>query len=96
MFNSNISLGAIDIRASNFRAVKNGNTKSINGDISVGLSINQLALDIIMPLVNKAIKYESDKMDNRAKIQKELDSLELLELEIRRARLEKELESLRK
>ena len=87
MFDSKIQLGSIDVTLENF---------SVNGKISIGLSINSQILSKFEPLLEKAIRFESNKLFGKQRIQKELDELGLMELELRKARVQKELEQLRK
>ena len=96
MFNNNISLGSIDINFNDLHGVEDGKPFKIDGSISIGLSINSQLLNKIEPLLEAAVRFEENKMTGKNKIQKALDEVEMLRLEVEKARLQKQLEQLRK
>ena len=95
MFN-NISLGSIDINIDNLSGLENNKEFKINGKISVGISVNSQVLNKIEPLLEAGLKFESNKLIGKQKVQRELDELELLEIQVRKARLQKQLRDLEK
>lgn len=96
MFNSNISLGSIDVVFNNISGLENDKSFKLNGSINIGISINGQLLNKVEPLLNKIIDFDTNKFVGKNKIQKSLDECELLEIEVRKARLLKQLEQLRK
>ena len=96
MFNNNISLGSLDFVFDNISGLEDGKRFSVNGKISIGISINAEIINKIEPLINKAIDFNINKLTGKNRIQKELDELELLEIRVRKARLEKQLRYLEK
>ena len=95
MFN-NISLGSIDINFNDLSGIEDGNKFSVNGKISIGISINAEIINKIEPLIDRAIRFEENKQIGKNRIQKELDELELLEIRVRKARLQRQLRELEK
>ena len=96
MFNNNISLGSIDINFNDLSGIEDGKRFSVNGKISIGISVNSQLLSKIEPMVDAAIQFNKNKMTGKNKVQKELDEVELLELRVRKARLQKQLRDLEK
>lgn len=95
MFN-NISLGSIDIAFNNLNGTEDGKRFSVNGSISIGISVNAEIINKIEPLINRAIRFEENKFIGKSRIQKALDEVELLRLEVEKKRLEKQLRDLNK
>ena len=96
MFNNNVQLGTLDINFNNIKGTENSENFSVNGSISIGLSINQQILNKFEPLLEKAVGFAQNKFIGKSRIQKELDELELLEIRVRKARLQKQLRDLEK
>ena len=96
MFNTNIQLGTIDIELDNIKGTENGKSFAINGKINIGISVNSQLINRIEPLVDQAIRFNTNKQIGKDKIQRELDELELLEIKVRKARLLKQLRDLEK
>ena len=96
MFNSKIQLATLDIDFNNLSGLEDNKEFRINGSISIGLSINGSILSKLEPLVDQAIRFNTNKQIGKDRIQRELDSLELLEIELRKARLQKQLRDLEK
>lgn len=96
MFNTNIQLGTINIELDNIKGIENDKNFSIDGKINIGLSINSQILTKFEPLITKSVEFARNKFVGKDRIQKALDECELLEIEVRKARLLKQLEQLRK
>lgn len=96
MFNSNIQIGELYVNFNNVKGTENGKTFAVDGSVSIGLSINSLILNKLEKLINESVRFEENKMTGKNKVQKMLDECELLEIEVRKARLLKQLEQLRK
>ena len=96
MFNNNISLGSIDINFNDLSGIEDGNKFSVNGKISIGISINAEIINKIEPLIDRAIRFEENKFIGKQKVQRELDEIEILEAKVRKARLLKQLRDLNK
>ena len=96
MFNTNIQLGTINIELDNIKGTENGKSFAINGKINIGISVNSQLINRIEPLVDQAIRFNTNKQIGKDKIQRELDELELLEIKVRKARLLKQLRDLEK
>ena len=96
MINNNINLGSIDITLDNISGKEDGKNFSVNGSISIGLSVNSQILNKFEPLITKSVEFARNKFVGKDRIQKALDECELLEIEVRKARLLKQLEQLRK
>ena len=93
---TNVSLGSVDIEFNNIHGIEDGKQFSLNGKLSIGLSLNGQIINKIEPLLNQAIRFEENKFIGKSRIQKELDELELLEIRVRKARLERQLRDLEK
>lgn len=96
MINNNVSIGSVDFTFNNLNGTEDGKRFSVNGSISIGLSINSQIINKIESLLDRAVKFEENKSVGKDRIQKSLDECELLEIEVRKARLLKQLEQLRK
>lgn len=96
MFNSNIQIGTINIELDNIKGTENGKNFSIDGKINIGLSVNSQVLTKFEPLLDKAMGFEINKITGKNRIQKALDEVELLRLEVEKKRLEKQLRDLNK
>ena len=95
MFNTNIQLGTINIELDNIKGTENGENFSVNGKINIGISVNSQLINRIEPLLEKAVGFAQNKFVGKQRIQKALDELELMEIEVEKARLQKQLEQLR-
>ena len=91
MFNSNIQLGTINIELDNIKGTENGKSFAINGKINIGISVNSQLMQMIQPLMSKAVEFNNNKFIGKNRIQKELDELKLMEIEVQKARLEEQL-----
>ena len=96
MFNNNISLGSIDINFNNIKGIENGKPFAVNGKLNIGVSVNSQLMQMIQPLMSKAVEFNNNKFIGKNRIQKELDEVELLRIEVEKARLQKQLDQLRK
>ena len=92
---SNTQIGTFDIEI-DLHGKKDNKPVSITGHVNIGLSVNNKILEMVQPLLEAGLKFESNKLIGKQKVQRELDEVELLRLKVEKARLLKQLRDLEK